>query len=242
MPSKPTAKDAMTYMLDPDNPRTKFHGNFERFISGTRWYKSSTVIMVKDKGKDDSEIYELRFKHHTTYKTNIREYGHQLQQIINELIDDKIYYPEASHSRVWVGEPPTVTKLEPIVEEGNDFYSNLIDFLLRDKTYQLKKVNGTYYSVKTPDGRCAIALKLSDEKPYNGKVKVELVTFPALVQRYALALKSNKVLSIADKKNVPTESESQISIPLYKAFVDYLNKHFHELKEKKDEKTNLCIN
>ena len=234
MPSKPTAKDAMTYMLDPDNPRTKFHGNFERFISGTRWYKSSTVIMVKDKGQDDSEICELKFKHQTAYKTSLREYGHQLQQIINELIDDKIYYPEASHSRVWVGEPPTVTKLEPVVEEGNDFYSNLIDFLLRDKTYQLKKVNGTYYSVKTPDSRCAIALKLSDEKPYNGKVKVELVTFPALVQRYALALKSNKVLSIADKKNIPTESESQISIPLYKAFVDYLNKHFHELKENKE--------
>lgn len=234
MPSKPTAKDAMTYMLDPDNPRTKFHGNFERFISGTRWYKSGTVIMVKDKGKDDSEICELKFKHHTPYKTSLREYGHQLQQIINELIDDKIYYPEASHSRVWVGEPPTVTKLEPVVEEGNDFYSNLIDFLLRDKTYQLKKVNDTYYSVKTPDSRCAIALKLSDEKPYNGKVKVELVTFPALVQRYALALKSNKVLSIADKKNIPTESESQISIPLYKAFVDYLNKHFHELKENKE--------
>ena len=234
MPSKPTAKDAMTYMLDPDNPRTKFHGNFERFISGTRWYKSSTVIMVKDKGKDDSEICELKFKHHTPYKTSLREYGHQLQQIINELIDDKIYYPEASHSRVWVGEPPTVAKLEPVVEEGNDFYSNLIDFLLRDKTYQLKKINGTYYSVKTPDGRCAIALKLSDEKPYNGKVKVELVTFPALVQRYALALKPNKVLSIADKKNIPTESESQISIPLYKAFVDYLNKHFHELKENKE--------
>ncbi len=231
MPSKPTAKDAMTYMLDPDNPRTKFHGNFERFISGTRWYKSSTVIMVKDKGQDDSEICELKFKHHTPYKTSLREYGHQLQQIINELIDDKIYYPEASHSRVWVGEPPTTTKPEPVVEEGNDFYSNLIDFLLRDKTYQLKKVNDTYYSVKTPDSRCAIALKLSDEKPYNGKVKVELVTFPALVQRYALALKSNKVLSIADKKNIPTESESQISIPLYKAFVDYLNKHFHELKE-----------
>ena len=234
MPSKPTAKDAMTYMLDPDNPRTKFHGNFERFISGTRWYKSSTVIMVKDKGKDDSEICELKFKHHTPYKTSLREYGHQLQQIINELIDDKIYYPEASHSRVWVGEPPTVTKLEPVVEEGNDFYSNLIDFLLRDKTYQLKKVNDTYYSVKTPDGRCAIALKLSDEKPYNGKVKVELVTFPALVQWYALALKSNKVLSIADKKNIPTEIESQVSIPLYKAFVDYLNKHFHELKENKE--------
>lgn len=234
MPSKPTAKDAMTYMLDPDNPRTKFHGNFERFISGTRWYKSSTVIMVKDKGKDDSEIYELKFKHYTPYKTSLREYGHQLQQIINELIDDKIYYPEASHSRVWVGEPPTVAKLEPVVEEGNDFYSNLIVFLLRDKTYQLKKVNDTYYSVKTPDSRCAIALKLSDEKPYNGKVKVELVTFPALVQRYALALKSNKVLSIADKKNIPTESESQISIPLYKAFVDYLNKHFHELKENKE--------
>ena len=231
MPSKPTAKDAMTYILDPDNPRTKFHGNCERFISGTRWYKSSTVIMVKDKGKDDSEICELKFKHHTPYKTSLREYGHQLQQIINELIDDKIYYPEASHSRVWVGEPPTTTKPEPVVEESNDFYSNLIDFLLRDKTYQLKKVNDTYYSVKTPDSRCAIALKLSDEKPYNGKVKVELVTFPALVQRYALALKPNKVLSIADKKNIPTESESQISIPLYKAFVDYLNKHFHELKE-----------
>lgn len=231
MPSKPTAKDAMTYMLDPDNPRTKFHGNFERFISGTRWYKSSTVIMVKDKGQDDSEICELKFKHHTPYKTSLREYGHQLQQIINELIDDKIYYPEASHSRVWVGEPPTTTKPEPVVEESNDFYSNLIDFLLRDKTYQLKKVNDTYYSVKTPDSRCAIALKLSVEKPYNGKVKVELVTFPALVQRYALALKPNKVLSIADKKNIPTESESQISIPLYKAFVDYLNKHFHELKE-----------
>ena len=95
MPSKPTAKDAMTYMLDPDNPRTKFHGNFERFISGTRWYKSSTVIMVKDKGKDDSEICELKFKHHTPYKTSLREYGHQLQQIINELFDDKIYYPES---------------------------------------------------------------------------------------------------------------------------------------------------
>ena len=234
MPSKPTAKDAMTYILDPDNPRTKLHGNFERFMSGSRWYKSSTVIMARDKGKDDSDIYELKFKHQTAYKTSLREYGHQLQQIINELIDDKIYYPEASHSRVWVGEPPTVTKLEPVVEEGNDFYSNLIDFLLRDKTYQLKKVNDTYYSVKTPDSRCAIALKLSDEKPYNGKVKVELVTFPALVQRYALALKSNKVLSIADKKNIPTESESQISIPLYKAFVDYLNKHFHELKENKE--------
>ncbi len=233
MPSKPTAKDAMTYMLDPDNPRTKFHGNFERFISGTRWYKSSTVIMVKDKGQDDSEICELKFKHHTPYKTSLREYGHQLQQIINELIDDKIYYPEASHSRVWVGEPPTTTKPEPVVEESNDFYSNLIDFLLRDKTYQLKKVNDTYYSVKTPDSRCAIALKLSDEKPYNGKVKVELVTFPVLVQRYALTLKSNKVLSIVDKKNIPTEIESQVSIPLYKTFVDYLNKHFHELKENK---------
>ena len=233
MPSKPTPNDAMTYILDPDNPRTKLHGNFERFITGNRWYKSSTVIMVKDKGKDDSEIYELRFKHHTTYKTNIREYGHQLQQIINELIDDKIYYPEASHSRVWVGEPPTTIKPETVVEEGNDFYNNLIDFLLRDKTYQLKKVNEAYYSVKTSDGRCAIALKLSDEKAYKGKVKVELVTLPGLVQRYALALKSNKVLSIADKKNIPTESESQVSIPLYKTFVDYLNKHFDELKENK---------
>lgn len=231
MPSKPTANDAMTYILDPDNPRTKFHGNFERFISGTRWYKSSTVIMVKDKGQDDSEICELKFKHHTPYKTSLREYGHQLQQIINELIDDKIYYPEASHSRVWVGEPPTTNKPETVVEEDNDFYNNLIDFLLRDKTYQLKKVNDTYYSVKTSDGRCAIALKLSDEKAYKGKVKVELVTLPGLVQRYALALKSNKVLSITDKKNIPTESESQVSIPLYKSFVDYLNKHFHELKE-----------
>lgn len=229
MSSKPTAKDAMTYILDPDNPQTKLHGNFKRFLFGDRWFKSSTVITVQDKDKEDAEIYELKFKHESPYKTNVREYGHQIQQIINELIDDKYYYPESSHCRVWVGDPPKTPK-EEVIEEGNCFYNNLINFLLKDKTYQLKKINESFYSVKTSDARCAIALMLSDEKPYKGKVKVELVTLPALLQRYTLVLKSNKVLSIADKKNVPTEIESQVSIPLYQVFVDYLNKHLSQLK------------
>lgn len=106
VPSKPgKVTPAMEYCLNVENPGTKYYGNFARMMQSDRWYKSVIKLyMTKDKESDNVEIFTIR--HYSKYKTNITEYGSQIQEIINEYLEYGFYDPNASTVRVTIGDKP----------------------------------------------------------------------------------------------------------------------------------------
>lgn len=96
---------AMTYCLNIENPLTKYYGNFARMMQSDRWYKSVIKLhMTKDKESSQVEIFTIR--HYSQYKTNITEYGRQIQEIINEYLEYGYYDANASTVRVTIGDKP----------------------------------------------------------------------------------------------------------------------------------------
>ena len=98
-------KPAMTYCLNTQQPNTKYIGNFASMMQSDRWYKCVIKLhMYKEKESDQLDI--ITIKHFSTYKTDIVEYGRQIQAIINEYLEYGFYDPNASTVRVTIGDKP----------------------------------------------------------------------------------------------------------------------------------------
>lgn len=104
--SKPgKVKPAMTYCLNTQEPNTKYYGKFASMMQSDRWYKCVIKLhMYKEKESDQLEI--ITIAHFSTYKTNILEYGRQIQAIINEYLEYGFYDANASTVRVTIGDKP----------------------------------------------------------------------------------------------------------------------------------------
>ena len=104
--SKPgKVKPAMTYCLNTQEPNTKYIGNFASMMQSDRWYKCVIKLhMYKEKESDQLDI--ITITHFSTYKTNIIEYGRQIQAIINEYLEYGFYDPNSSTVRVTIGDNP----------------------------------------------------------------------------------------------------------------------------------------
>ena len=104
--SKPgKVKPAMTYCLNTQEPNTKYIGNFASMMQSDRWYKCVIKLhMYKEKESDQLDI--ITITHFSTYKTDIIEYGRQIQAIINEYLEYGFYDPNASTVRVTIGDKP----------------------------------------------------------------------------------------------------------------------------------------
>ena len=104
--SKPgKVKPAMTYCLNTQEPNTKYYGKFAPMMQSDRWYKCVIKLhMYKEKESDQLDI--ITITHFSTYKTNILEYGRQIQAIINEYLEYGFYDDNGSTVRVTIGDKP----------------------------------------------------------------------------------------------------------------------------------------
>lgn len=106
---------AMVYTLDTKNPKTTYYGDFYKKVEEDRWYRATATIYLADPEEDETsdkiEVIKVVLKHASPYKTNITEYGRQLQNAINEIISEGEYYPEQSIVRVTMGSGPQETTI-----------------------------------------------------------------------------------------------------------------------------------
>ena len=96
---------ALIYTLDTDNPQTKYHGKFVQMMKEPRWYKAIARIHIYP-DVDSDELSIVTVKHYSLYKTDITEYGKQLQVVINNIISEGAYAPGSSTVKVTIGDKP----------------------------------------------------------------------------------------------------------------------------------------